>query len=131
MGLKTLRRCCVSLLAYGIFGRVKSVVFSIIIFKSSCYSPIVGFNMAAAKTTTKKTAAKKQEDVKWETQQRQENVEQRVKKLIKLVIGLLVCTGGVWLIAIFWQSFLTIFKQWVGPVVVLIGLFIVLLGLLE
>ena len=87
--------------------------------------------MAAAKTTTKKTAAKKQEDVKWETQQRQENVEQRVKKLIKLVIGLLVCTGGVWLIAIFWQSFLTIFKQWVGPVVVLIGLFIVLLGLLE
>jgi len=84
-----------------------------------------------AETKAKKESKKNEEKRKWAAQQKVEALERKVKKWIKIVIGLLVCTGGVWLIALFWQNFLTVFKEWVGPVAILIGLFIILLGMLE
>jgi len=90
-------------------------------------------------TKTKAKTKKKVEDVKetkeekydWEAEQAREASERKIKKLIKIVIGLLFCVGGLWLIATFWQNFLGIFKAWIGPGVILIGLFIILLGMLD
>lgn len=87
-----------------------------------------------AKTTKKKPKEKvveEKEEFDWEAENKKEEFEKKVKKLIKIVVGLLFCIGGIWLIAIFWSDFLTIFKQWVGPGVILIGLFIILLGTLD
>lgn len=99
----------------------------------------LGNKMVTTKTKKKTDTAKKlaetmkkeKEEREWAAQQKRDEFERKIKKWIKLLIGLLVCTGGIWLIAIFWQDFLRIFKAWVGPGVIMIGLFIMLLGALE
>lgn len=67
----------------------------------------------------------------WDAIQKKEESERKVRKALKFVVGLLFCVGGGWLITLFWQSFVTIFKQWVGVGVILIGLFVILLAMLD
>ena len=90
---------------------------------------------ATKKTTTKKNKAEEvkeeKEEFDWEAENKKEEFQRKIRKMIKIAIGLLFCVGGLWLIALFWSDFLTIFKQWVGPGVILIGLFIILLGALD
>ena len=84
-----------------------------------------------AKKTDKKTAEELEQERKWEEERRREEQERKIKKWIKIFVGLLFCVGGVWLAVVFWPHFLTIFKEWIGPGVFLIGLFIILLGILD
>ena len=89
----------------------------------------------AVKRATTKKAAKaeepKEEVFDWDAEYKKDAFERRVKKLLKLLVGLLIVTGGVWLTVTFWQNFVGLFKEWVGPVVVLIGLFVLLLAALD
>lgn len=73
----------------------------------------------------------KKEEINWDAIQKKEESERKVRKALKFVVGLLFCVGGAWLVMLFWQQFLTIFKQWVGVGVILIGLFIILLATLD
>jgi len=94
---------------------------------------------AVKKATTKKeakaegaeTEETKEEEFDWDAEYKKDAFERRVKKLIKVVVGLLFLTGGVWLTAIFWQNFVGLFKEWIGPVVILLGLFVLLFAALD
>ena len=88
---------------------------------------------AVKKATTKKEAKVEEtkEEFDWDAEYKKDAFERKVKKLIKITIGLLFCVGGIWLTAIFWQNFVGLFKEWVGPVVVLVGLFVLLLAALD
>ncbi len=88
---------------------------------------------AVKKATTKKEAKVEEtkEEFDWDAEYKKDAFERKVKKLIKFAVGLLFCTGGIWLTAIFWQNFVGLFKEWIGPVVVLVGLFGLLLAALD
>ncbi len=87
--------------------------------------------MATKKAKATKTKEVKVEAPKVDNFERRIEIRRRLRKLIKIVIGCLISVGGIWLILRFWQNFITVFKEWVGIVVVVVGLFIVLLGLLD
>ena len=53
----------------------------------------------------------------------------KVKKALKIVIGLLVIVIGVYGIARWWKFFLNTLKGSIGVIVILIGLLIVFLGI--
>lgn len=88
---------------------------------------------AVKKATTKKRAKVEEtkEEFDWDAEYKKDAFERKVKKLIKIAVGLLFCVGGIWLTVIFWQNFVGLFKEWVGPVVILIGLFVLLLATLD
>lgn len=75
--------------------------------------------------------AEKEQKFDLNAMNKKEEFERKIRKFLKIVIGGLFCVGGAWLVIIFWQSFLQVFKQWVGVAVILVGLFVILLGLLD
>jgi len=90
--------------------------------------------MVQKKKATKKakeiTEVKEEQD-NFDAEMKREELQRKIRKLIKITIGSLFCVGGVWLIVLFWPHFLRIFKEWIGVFVILIGLFIILLGALD
>tara|TARA_Y100000310_G_C20284587_1_gene624235 strand:- start:133 stop:402 length:270 start_codon:yes stop_codon:yes gene_type:complete len=78
-----------------------------------------------------KTAEELEQERKWDAERRQEEQERKIKKWIKIFVGLLFCVGGIWLAVRFWPHFITIVKEWAGPGVFFIGLIIILLGMLD
>jgi len=89
--------------------------------------------MATKKVTKPKVekTVEKKEEFDWEAERKREDYERKIKKYIKFAIGALFCIGGAWLAMLFWTDFLRVFKAWIGPGVAIIGVFIILLGLLD
>jgi hypothetical protein len=53
-----------------------------------------------------------------------------MKKILYLVIGLLVAFGGAWLIYIWWDQFVIIFKGLIGPMIIMAGAIVFIVGLM-
>ena len=53
-----------------------------------------------------------------------------MKKILYLVIGILVGLAGAWLIYFWWDKFVTIFKGLIGPMVILAGAIVFIVGLM-
>jgi hypothetical protein len=51
-----------------------------------------------------------------------------MKKVLYLLIGLIITLGGAWLIYLWWPFFVIIFKGLLGPVVVMAGVIVLIIG---
>lgn len=53
-----------------------------------------------------------------------------MKKILYLGIGVLVALGGAWLIYIWWTDFLIIFRGLIGPMIIMAGAIVFIVGLM-
>lgn len=53
-----------------------------------------------------------------------------MKKILYLGIGTLVALGGGWLIYIWWTDFLIIFRGLIGPMIIMAGAIVFIVGLM-
>lgn len=53
-----------------------------------------------------------------------------MKKILYLGIGVLVALGGAWLIYIWWPQFVIIFKGLIGPMIIMAGAIVFIVGLM-
>jgi len=55
-----------------------------------------------------------------------------MKKILYLVVGIVVCLIGVWIITpyLWWEEFVIIFKGLIGPMIVLAGAIVFIVGLM-
>lgn len=53
-----------------------------------------------------------------------------MKKILYVVIGILIGLAGAWLIYFWWDEFVTIFKGLIGPMVILAGAIVFIVGLM-
>ena len=53
-----------------------------------------------------------------------------MKKILYLLIGVLVALAGVWLIVIWWPEFVIIFKGLIGPMIIMAGGIVFIVGLM-
>jgi len=53
-----------------------------------------------------------------------------MKKILYLAIGTLVALVGIWLIVLWWQEFVIIFKGLLGPMIIMAGAIVFIVGLM-
>lgn len=53
-----------------------------------------------------------------------------MKKILYLIIGIIVALAGAWLIYFWLDDFITIFKGLIGPMVILAGAIVFIVGLM-
>jgi hypothetical protein len=53
-----------------------------------------------------------------------------MKKILYLGIGVLVALGGAWLIYIWWDQFVIIFQGLIGPMIIMAGAIVFIVGLM-
>jgi hypothetical protein len=51
-----------------------------------------------------------------------------MKKILYLVIGLIIALLGAWLVYIWWPFFVVIFKGLLGPIVIMAGSIVLIIG---
>ena len=79
----------------------------------------------------KKAVEAKEEEKPEPIFEEKKTLAERVKKAAKVIFGILIILGGLFLIWLFLPEFLDVLKGLVGVILILIGLIVVALGWLD